>query len=855
MRRLWIVLIILLLAVSAAYAQDTGLATPTDLIGSEQEEAAVPQHPVLVLRPDDGGWIVTGCKDLDTISLVIPGMWQDQAVVGIAEDAFRGLEKLQRVTVNQGVRTIAARAFSDCPALTSVSMPRSVTAIHPNAFSGSMLVVITAPENSFAAQFAAENGLAPVLKQEDEPEPDVTAPDAGEDRHETAPKNPTPSTPKQTTATPTDLAALATATDLLANVNTDIIWPIVYHLNDGTNAPDNPDGYVQGVVFTLEDPVREGYTFAGWYTDRSLSRRFGGFKASTKGKITVYAKWTANKYTILYDGNGADNVAPYKQKLTWNKSAALSANQYKLKAYTFVEWNTEADGTGIAYTNKQRVSCLTPENGAVITLYAQWKPTVYNIVYKLNSGTNDPLNPSTYTLLDEVTFAAPQRPGHMFDGWYADSRCQVPMVGIEIGSSGNKTVYAKWISNRFELRYHDNAESDAADYSQRASCAGSVTLTANQFTYRGCKFDGWNTAPDGSGTSFADRARIKQPAYEDGEVIDLYAQWRPIKYTITYKLNGGKASEENPQTYTVLDTVNFTDPIRAGYHFVGWYSDSQFKKTVTSLEAGTTGSKTLYARWGINRFTVVFDPNGAPEAEPFEQLIPCAAGGTLAANCFKWSGNTFMGWNTEPDGSGTSYANKKKITDGPQEDGAVLTLYACWGPNLRTVKVFGTNFEVVGLGADPIAFARLTDGKICQIVGDQTFPDYCMSFAYYYAGCIIKNKTDLVLKDGLKYLTNGAKVRTEQFSTEQGVLRRLYNLLNTGMPQVLMVKATHNSRHFVTVVGYKSSVKDGNTIRATDLLIIDSHDGKLESMDPALFSANTRILYTQGGKYRLETFQ
>ena len=85
-------------------------------------------------------------------------------------------------------------------------------------------------------------------------------------------------------------------------------------------------------------------------------------------------------------------------------------------------------------------------------------------------------------------------------------------------------------------------------------------------------------------------------------------------------------------------------------------------------------------------------------------------------------------------------------------------------------------------------------------------------------------------------------------------MAQLYDLLSAGLPQMLMVEAIlhRGSRHFVTVVGYRSSVTRREDLRPQDLLIIDSFDGKLESMDPAIEQVDTRVLFKQDGKYRIE---
>ncbi|MBR0090307.1 MAG: InlB B-repeat-containing protein [Lachnospiraceae bacterium] len=58
--------------------------------------------------------------------------------------------------------------------------------------------------------------------------------------------------------------------------------------------------------------------------------------------------------------------------LQYGKAYRLTANTMTRKGYTFVGWNTKADGTGKTYANKASVKNLSTKNKATVTLYAQW---------------------------------------------------------------------------------------------------------------------------------------------------------------------------------------------------------------------------------------------------------------------------------------------------------------------------------------------------------------------------------------------------------------------------------------------------------------------------------------------------
>ena len=70
-------------------------------------------------------------------------------------------------------------------------------------------------------------------------------------------------------------------------------YTITYELDGGTNAPENPASYnVETETITLKDPVKTGYTFAGWYSaDNSPVTKI---PQGSTGDITLYAKWVTD---------------------------------------------------------------------------------------------------------------------------------------------------------------------------------------------------------------------------------------------------------------------------------------------------------------------------------------------------------------------------------------------------------------------------------------------------------------------------------------------------------------------------------------------------------------------------------
>ena len=133
---------------------------------------------------------------------------------------------------------------------------------------------------------------------------------------------------------------------------------------------------------TLPTPTKEGYTFAGWYTASS-----GGDTVSTSTKMdningkTIYAHWTANKYSVVFDKNGGSGSMS-NQIMTYDKASNLTTNTYTRQGYYFVGWSKTKLGvqstipTSNIYKDGESVKNLVASGS--VTLYAVWLDTWAN---------------------------------------------------------------------------------------------------------------------------------------------------------------------------------------------------------------------------------------------------------------------------------------------------------------------------------------------------------------------------------------------------------------------------------------------------------------------------------------------
>lgn len=153
-------------------------------------------------------------------------------------------------------------------------------------------------------------------------------------------------------------------------------------------------------------------------------------------------------------------------------------------------------------------------------------------------------------------------------------------------------------------------------------------------------------------------------------------------YTIMYNANNGSGAPSNQTKVQNVDvTLSTTAPTRSGYQFAGWNTNAN--GSGTSYAAGAVYSEnsnvTLYAQWK-QVFTITYNANSGSGA-PSDQSKVQGDTITLSTNKPTKTGNTFTGWNTSSDGSGTSYA-----VGATYSADSSITLYAQWKPNVVTIK-------------------------------------------------------------------------------------------------------------------------------------------------------------------------
>ena len=494
-----------------------------------------------------------------------------------------------------------------------------------------------------------------------------------------------------------------------------------------------------GEEISIGAPTRSKHNFTGYKltmdnndgnAPTSVTQSASGFKGIMQmGNFTLNAQWTPWKHTVRYDANAKNDTSvkgiPASQSKTANVDIKLSSSVPTRNGYTFLGWNTKADGKGTAYA--AGAIYKNDQNGGTVTLYAQWTPWKHVLHYNKNVPTsstsqtvsNMPVDQTkTFGQLMTISNLVPTRKGYTFAGWYTQSNGTGTKYNPGSNyaadqNGGTVNLYAKWTAWKHTVTYDKNvpANSKKTDVknmpgNQTKIYDQNLTLQSNVPTRIGYTFVKWTTNKDGTGTAYQPGSQYSYNRDSDGGTVTLYAVWTPWKYTVRYDKNVPASSSSQtvsnmPADQTKTEEVNLTlssnKPSRNGYIFNGWQAQINGKAVdyqpgaTLSYDPDAKGSViTLKAKWTAWKHTIHYDKN-VPASSSSQTVANMPEDDTKTFDITKTISSTkpsrngyiFNGWNTQKDGKGTAYASGAAYKH--DQNGGTVTLYAQWTPWKHTV--------------------------------------------------------------------------------------------------------------------------------------------------------------------------
>ena len=232
-------------------------------------------------------------------------------------------------------------------------------------------------------------------------------------------------------------------------------------------------------------------------------------------------------------------------------------------------------------------------------------------------------------------------------------------------------------------------------------------------------FTGWNTEPDGTGTHYDENEVVEMPAND----LILYAEWLSlVPQEVSYDANGADSgsvpstvSYMQTETVTVLDNI---DLVKEHFHFTGWATEEDgggnFYEPGDTFAMGAD-AVTLFAQWEADpQFSISYNGNGADSGSaPTEPNLYYEGESTTVHDhgSLTKDGHSFVGWNTEPDGSGDFYDPNDTFTFANEN----VTLWAIWNQDSMHSVVYDANGA--DLGTVPDDSTRYGEGDLVTVLG------------------------------------------------------------------------------------------------------------------------------------------
>ena len=350
---------------------------------------------------------------------------------------------------------------------------------------------------------------------------------------------------------------------------------------------------------------------------------------------TAYSKELRIRYDVTLNANGGTcsiSTTYVRYGKEYGEISSLPTASKSVTGYTvtFMGWYTSPSG-GTQITN---VSIHNSTSN--ITLYAQYNqtPNTYKVTFDKQGGTGGTTNiwykyeqstPYYYYTnqactsgLADYKITVPTRNGYTFRGYFTSTGGTGPQYVDANGTcinnmyltTGNKTLYAYWTANTYQVKYNANGGSGSMSNSIHTYDVAK-DLRANEFTRNGYFFAGWATYSSGA-VVYYNLASVKNLTSSNGGIVNLYAKW--TANVVTFVMNG---SQSNGDTTSFSGTIGsttisgLTNPPNNGSTSksysaipVGTYVDLNFTLHNTSWKSRNTIEVTVSGSCYVDKFEV-----------------------------------------------------------------------------------------------------------------------------------------------------------------------------------------------------------------------------------------------------------
>ena len=342
-----------------------------------------------------------------------------------------------------------------------------------------------------------------------------------------------------------------------------------YSINGDT--PDTSIYYsFDSEIILVDNPVKTGHTFAGWYLDSEFNTAFDLNKMPSFD-ITLYAKWNVNLYQLSFIDiyNTLITSFSYYYGETIN---GITVDASVIEGYHFSSWSIDIPTT-------------MPANN--VTIKAIYDKNSFSIDFVTNGGNTIESQTYPYHDLLNLPFSTGKL-GYLFTGWYEDINLTTKFNDINMPAT-NLTLYAKWTINSYLITFFD--ANNAIISTQSVDYHGDLsTLAVNPPSLLGYDFIGWD---------------LEIPESMPAGNLEFRPVYHPIKYNLIYQNPDESIIYMSEIDYgTSLDNIVVNNPSKTGYTFTGW--------SLTLPDNMPAYDLIIEAVYQINQYSVIFkDWNGS----------------------------------------------------------------------------------------------------------------------------------------------------------------------------------------------------------------------------------------------------
>ncbi len=232
-----------------------------------------------------------------------------------------------------------------------------------------------------------------------------------------------------------------------------------------------------GNTFDVDEPVKIGYSFDGWYLSNEYLNNEEVIMGQTPitSTIVLYAKWIDAVSLVTFETNGGSEINSVYVKY----NDVLSVKEPTKEGYSFGGWYLDEKYSNQFFVEKDPII-------NDLTLYAKWNPNQLIVSFNSNGG-SEIADVNVYYNESLNLTVEPTKTDFEFGGWYLDEECQTK-YNMDSKVTTNLLLYAKWNKTIFDITFVTNCNQSI---DKQVVTKNNLVVKPNDVEKDGYAFLGW----------------------------------------------------------------------------------------------------------------------------------------------------------------------------------------------------------------------------------------------------------------------------------------------------------------------------------------------------------------------------